>query len=573
MAVRKVQLPAQLQAVEDLLLWHSVPKSGAVLGGATALYLLLEWSGVPLLTWLSNLGLIAVLGCVLWAVAARFTGSTGPADHLPAVLRTGVDEATARALADKAARGANVALSLLGRVLSGSDLPLAGKAFAALWVAGWVGRIITPVGLLYAVVLGAFSLPKVYEMRKDEIDGAARAARDAAAVHYANTRKQATDLINRLTPQKGARPAASKTDSSGSRTRARPGALAAAALAGGAGDGSSAAAAPAPHAGASPAALRLPHELPADGAFVQNPWRLNFVAPEVEAAYQAQLAERRAAVHDLPAAAALVAMSLCGCFYVWAQGMRDCLWGISGASLASALLQLASAAAARRAARAPAPRAGARRWDWRWRNRLVLAWKLLDTVIVAALNSSCVTFWDLDWRRFTQSLFWDSGALYLAMSAALKPLPLGQLAAAQAGAWAALAAALTPPLCAKFGAAPFYAPLLQRAFALLQPWALGVAGAPPGHAAPSAACACGCVVLCTSLLLGVAVPLAGAHAHAHFSRRRFAAAAAAAARRPPPAALPWPWAVEVAGVLLAHSAAWVVLVTAAALRGCPLRQL
>lgn len=61
-------------AVEDLLLWESVPKSAAVLGGATLLYVLLEWSGLPLLTWLSNLGLLAILATVLWAIASRFAG-------------------------------------------------------------------------------------------------------------------------------------------------------------------------------------------------------------------------------------------------------------------------------------------------------------------------------------------------------------------------------------------------------------------------------------------------------------------------------------------------------------------
>lgn len=42
-----------------------------MLGAATLLYILLEWSGVPLLTWLSNLALIAIAGTTLWAVGAR----------------------------------------------------------------------------------------------------------------------------------------------------------------------------------------------------------------------------------------------------------------------------------------------------------------------------------------------------------------------------------------------------------------------------------------------------------------------------------------------------------------------
>lgn len=63
---------AFLQTVEDLLLWHDVPKSAAAVSGATLLYVLLEWSGIPLLTWLSNVCLVVVIGCALWAFGARF---------------------------------------------------------------------------------------------------------------------------------------------------------------------------------------------------------------------------------------------------------------------------------------------------------------------------------------------------------------------------------------------------------------------------------------------------------------------------------------------------------------------
>lgn len=38
----------------------------------------------------------------------------------------------------------------LARLLSGEDLVLSAKAFALLWVVGWVGRYITPIGMLYA---------------------------------------------------------------------------------------------------------------------------------------------------------------------------------------------------------------------------------------------------------------------------------------------------------------------------------------------------------------------------------------------------------------------------------------
>eukprot|EP00882_Tetradesmus_deserticola_P001202 GHRQ01001300.1.p1 GENE.GHRQ01001300.1~~GHRQ01001300.1.p1 ORF type:complete len:220 (+),score=102.29 GHRQ01001300.1:159-818(+) len=205
----KVKLPAQLTAVEDLLLWHDVPKSAAVLGAATVLYVLLEWSGIPLITWLSNACLVAVIGCAVWAFAARFMNSTGPAEHLPSFLKRGLDEETVRSLAEKTRRATNDLLALVNALLTGGDWLLIGKAVAALWVIGWVGRIITPMGLLYTAVLGLFTLPKVYEMRKDEIDEYLGKAQATMQQQYSTGRAKATELMNRLTPQKPARPASS----------------------------------------------------------------------------------------------------------------------------------------------------------------------------------------------------------------------------------------------------------------------------------------------------------------------------------------------------------------------------
>jgi hypothetical protein len=195
--------------VEDLLLWHDVPKSAGVLIIATALYILLEWSRIPLVTWLSNLAIFAVLTTSLWALVARFAGRTGPEEHLPSLLRTGLDETTVRTLAEKVRVAANQGLAFVSRILSGADLILTFKTLVALWVAGWVGRLITPVGLLYTAILGLLTIPKVYEMRKDEIDNAVSQARAVSAQQYATARSKANEVISRLTPQKPARPAAS----------------------------------------------------------------------------------------------------------------------------------------------------------------------------------------------------------------------------------------------------------------------------------------------------------------------------------------------------------------------------
>jgi hypothetical protein len=64
-------------------------------------------------------------------------------------LKTGLDEAAVRTLAEKLRVATNDLLALINALLTGNDWLLIGKAVAALWVIGWVGRVITPMGLLY----------------------------------------------------------------------------------------------------------------------------------------------------------------------------------------------------------------------------------------------------------------------------------------------------------------------------------------------------------------------------------------------------------------------------------------
>jgi hypothetical protein len=77
------------------------------------------------------------------------TCSTGPAEHLPSILKTGLDESAVRTLAEKLRVATNDLLALINALLTGNDWLLTGKAVAALWVIGWIGRVITPMGLLY----------------------------------------------------------------------------------------------------------------------------------------------------------------------------------------------------------------------------------------------------------------------------------------------------------------------------------------------------------------------------------------------------------------------------------------
>jgi len=299
-------------AVEALLLWHDVPKSAAALAGATALYLLLEWSGIPLLTWLSNGALAATLGALAWAIGASATklcvfsfflfcafsfvffcsflclfcpllflalmslardrcfwwsgrgslsltrkakrrirrrrrppprpppparsfsppalhrtpahtpkpvknkhkttqqqnnNSPGPRQFLPPALTAGVDESAARLAAEKLRVALNALFSLAGRVLSGDTPGLSLRAAAFFFVAARVGRAVTPAGLLYLAVVALLTVPKAYDLRKDEIDRAGVAVVREAGRVAAQARAQVGDAVARLTPRKAAAPA------------------------------------------------------------------------------------------------------------------------------------------------------------------------------------------------------------------------------------------------------------------------------------------------------------------------------------------------------------------------------
>lgn len=60
-----------------------------------------------------------------------------------------MDESTARATAERLRGIINHGLVKAGAILGGNDLVAALKCFGALYIIGAVGRVITPMGLLY----------------------------------------------------------------------------------------------------------------------------------------------------------------------------------------------------------------------------------------------------------------------------------------------------------------------------------------------------------------------------------------------------------------------------------------
>jgi len=171
MAERRVSLPISNKKVEDILMWRDVKTSGAIFGGVTLAYLVLEWSGYTLLT-LAAYGLLAILGGFLvWTNAAALLHKPGP--PIPSFVKDGISEEEVKKLVTKLTPCINDALGVTYRMITGKDLQLAAKVCGSLFLIAKIGAWFSLFTMVYLVCLAAFILPKVYELKKDEIDSVA----------------------------------------------------------------------------------------------------------------------------------------------------------------------------------------------------------------------------------------------------------------------------------------------------------------------------------------------------------------------------------------------------------------
>jgi len=201
---QRVSLPVH-NDLEDLLLWRDPRKTGAVFGGFTLVYLLLEWSNYSLLTLVANVLLAGVSVTFLWNNLAQFLNKPGV--PVPAVLQQGISDNQSKAYAQQFTSGVNQLLGFARRIITGKEVILSVQAALVLYALGKVGNYFTTLGLAYTVILLLFTLPKVYELRKPEIDSAANRVASQTKQSYS---QYAAPYLNKI-------PKASTATSSGNR--------------------------------------------------------------------------------------------------------------------------------------------------------------------------------------------------------------------------------------------------------------------------------------------------------------------------------------------------------------------
>lgn len=167
---QRLNLPVD-NNLEALLLWRDPAKTGSVFAAITILYLLLEWSHFSLLTLIANTLGIAVAAAFLWNNLAQFINKPGV--PIPAVLQHGISDNQSKMYAQQLTSGINQLLGFARRLILGKEVVLSVEAAVVLYTIGKIGNYFSTLGLIYTVVLLIFTLPKVYELRKHEIDSVA----------------------------------------------------------------------------------------------------------------------------------------------------------------------------------------------------------------------------------------------------------------------------------------------------------------------------------------------------------------------------------------------------------------
>lgn len=193
--------------MEELLLWRDPKKSAIALGAATAAFAVLQFAAVNLLQTTAYTLLTLVLGCFIWNNVASFTNK--PTVPVPRMLKEGVHATEAKDMAEKATVYANKGLAYANRLATGREPLLTGSVVGVLYVVGKVAGMVSILTLAYLSLLAAFTAPKVYELKKDEIDGLVDKARAQWTIVYDKHLHKIVAKIPRHTP---AKPAESSSD-------------------------------------------------------------------------------------------------------------------------------------------------------------------------------------------------------------------------------------------------------------------------------------------------------------------------------------------------------------------------
>ncbi|OUZ99648.1 Reticulon [Macleaya cordata] len=139
--------------------------SGSIVAGVTVIWLLFEWIGYHLLTFVCHALILTLAILFLWSNFASFVNKSPP--KFPEIL---LPEELFVRVALSLRYELNQAFITFREVASGKDLKNFLMVIAVLWVLSIVGGWFTFLTLFYLAFLMLYTLPVLYEKHEDQVD-------------------------------------------------------------------------------------------------------------------------------------------------------------------------------------------------------------------------------------------------------------------------------------------------------------------------------------------------------------------------------------------------------------------
>ncbi|CDP08746.1 unnamed protein product [Coffea canephora] len=155
----------------DVFLWRNKRISAAVLGGATAVWVLFELLEYHLLTLVCHILILALAILFLWSNATTFINKSPP--RIPEVR---LSEEPFLQVAAAVRFEINRALAVLREIASGRDLKKFLAVVSGLWFFSILGSYCNFLTLFYITFVLLHTLPVLYEKYEDKVDSFAEKA-------------------------------------------------------------------------------------------------------------------------------------------------------------------------------------------------------------------------------------------------------------------------------------------------------------------------------------------------------------------------------------------------------------
>lgn len=164
----------------DIILWRDRQISGSILAGVTVIWLLFEWMGYHLLTFICHSLIFLLAISFIWSNAASFVNRSPP--KFPEVI---LSEEKFLNVAYAVRYHINEAFATFRFVASGKDLKQFLMVIAGLWVVSVIGSWFSFLTLFYIAFLILYTAPVLYEKYEDQVDTVADKAMVEINKHYA----------------------------------------------------------------------------------------------------------------------------------------------------------------------------------------------------------------------------------------------------------------------------------------------------------------------------------------------------------------------------------------------------